>query len=300
VPGNNLKKKASAGHRHPTTHLWLKCAALILSLVAVAPPAAIAQTPIDLQIPKFRSSDSEAPAPQPATAVPLRLLAETDFAPWSFALEDGALAGISIDLVRLACIEAGLTCEITASPFTALLPTLRRGEGDAIVSGLRLSPALVAEAAVTRPYFRALGRFMIREGTQIESADPRALAGRRVGVVRATTHEVFLARHYGKAQIVTYQRETEMYEALRTGTLDVAFGDSMRMSFWMNSDGARKCCTALGGAMIDPETFSRPLVYVLRKDKAAARDRLDAALDRLEEKGETARIFARYLPAAIW
>ena len=101
-------------------------------------------------------------------------------------------------------------------------------------------------------------------------------------------------------QLVPQQRETEMYEALRTGALDAAFGDSLRMSFWMNSDGARKCCTGLGGGVMDPETFSRPLVYIVRKDKGAVRDRFDEALDQLEEKGATAEIFGRYLPAPIW
>ena len=61
-----------------------------------------------------------------------------------------------------------------------------------------------------------------------------------------------------------------------------------------------RCCTGLGGAVLDPETFSRPLVYIFRKDKAAVRDRLDEALDQLEEKGATAEIFERYLPAPIW
>lgn len=262
-----------------------------------SPPAA---APAAVPIPRFRAIDADAPTTTKLSLPTLRLLAETDFAPWSFTLEDGSLAGISVDLARSACTEAGLTCEVVPTPFTSLLPSLQKGNGDIIVSGLRLNSDLVSGTALTRPYFRSMGRFMIRQGTQIAAADPHALAGRRIGVVAGTAHEAFLRKYYGKSQLVPLTRETEMYEALRTGALDAAFADSLRMSFWMNSDGARKCCAGLGGAVMDPETISRPLVYVVRKDKAAVRDRLDEALDQLEERGETAAIFGRYLPAPIW
>ena len=253
-----------------------------------------------VSMPRFRAVDIDAPQNQNPTLATVRLLAESDFAPWSFTLDDGSLAGISVDLAKAACADAGLTCEVVPTPFTNLIPALLKGEGDVVVSGLRLNPALVAGTAVTRPYFRSLGRFMIREGIALEMADPRGLAGKRIGVVRGTAHEAFLLKYYGKSQLVPHDREAGMYEALRTGALDVAFGDALRMSFWMNSDGARKCCLALGGGIIDLETFSRPLVYVARKDMGAVRDRLDEALDRLETKGETGKIFARYLPAPIW
>lgn len=251
-------------------------------------------------IPRFRAIDADAPHSPKLPLPPVRLLAEPDFAPWSFTLDDGTLAGISVDLARAACSEAGLTCEVVPTPFTGLLPALQRGEGDVIVSGLRLNNDLMTNTALTRPYFRAMGRFMIRRGTQVGGADPRALAGRRIGVVEGTAHELFLKTYFDKSQLVAEPSDSVMYEALRTGALDVAFGDSLRMSFWMNSDGARKCCAPLGGAVVDADTFSRPLVYVVRQDKAAVRDRLDEALDTLEETGATASIFARYLPAPVW
>ena len=312
-PGLNPDAQDKMKYKQRSIHPWcakrLAVAILALALIQAAVPAvaqdqaqpageppAVAQVPI----PRFRAIDADAPHPQKLPLPTVRLLAEPDFAPWSFTLEDGTLAGISVDLVRAACTEAGLTCDVMATPFTGLLPALQKGDGDVIVTGLRLNGDLMSNTALTRPYFRAMGRFMIRRGTQVLAADPRALAGRRIGVVKGTAHEAFLKTYYDKSQLVPEDSEAVMYEALRTGALDVAFGDSLRMSFWMNSDGARKCCAGLGGAVIDSETFSRPLVYVVRQDKAAVRDRLDEALDTLEENGTTASIFARYLPAPIW
>ena len=71
----------------------------------------------------------------------LVLLTDDDFAPWSFVAADGALQGISVDLARAACAELSATCEFKAMPFAQLLPTLRQGQGDAIISASSLMPA---------------------------------------------------------------------------------------------------------------------------------------------------------------
>ncbi len=165
------------------------CAALaMLALVLPLPASAQEQQPQapgveQIPIPRFRSIDADAPHAERTPLPTLKLLAEPDFAPWSFTLDDGTLAGISVDLARAACTEAGLTCEVTATPFTDLLPSLLKGDGDVIISGLRLNTDLMTNTALTKPYFRSMGRFMIRRGTQVAGADPRSLAGRRVGVV---------------------------------------------------------------------------------------------------------------------
>jgi polar amino acid transport system substrate-binding protein len=272
---------------------YLIAVAFFLALLQPALADAVA-------MPKFRTPDPMAPKPDIVALPEIRLLAEPDFAPWSFTGDDGQLTGISVELARAACTEAGLTCNLVPEAYLSLVPQMQKGQADGVVSGLRIAPGMVGEAALTRPYFRSLGRFMIRDGAPIAAPDPRSLAGKRLGAVAGSLHEAFLKAHYPKAQLVSVTGEAALVEQLRTGALDVAFGDSLHLSFWMNSDGARKCCVALGGGVVDPDTVSRPLVFMLRKDKASVRDRLDLALDRLEDNGTTAAIFARFLPAPIW
>jgi polar amino acid transport system substrate-binding protein len=89
-------------------------------------------------------------------------------------------------------------------------------------------------------------------------------------------------------------------EALRTGALDAVFGDSISIAYWLSGTNSRKCCQTLGKSFIDRETFSRELVYLTPAGQENLRDIFDAALDELEEKGETARIFTSYLPGPVW
>lgn len=264
-------------------------------------PFAHAQTPSKNAMPRFRASDVDAPPNNmPITISPIRLLADENFAPWSFKLEDGTLTGISVELARAACLEAGLTCSLVPLPHSQLLQRLNAGDGEMIVTGLKIDQHIIASAAATKPYFRSMARFLMLKGTELNDVDPRSLAGRRIGVVINTAHHVFLAKHYSRSALVIFESPAELFDALRLKQLDAAFGDAIAMSFWSTSANAQGCCVPLRGALLDEATFSGPLVFVARRDLSNLRDRIDDALDRLESKGASSDIFMRFLPAPIW
>ena len=148
-----MKEKARTPSAATASRLFFALASLLL-IESIS--SACAES---VAIPRFRAGDAAAQKPEAVTLPEIRLLAETDYAPWSFMGDDGKLQGISADLAMAACTEAGLTCTLVPTPYTALVPTLQKGEGDMIVTGLRLTPNLVSTMQLTRPYFRAMGRF---------------------------------------------------------------------------------------------------------------------------------------------
>jgi polar amino acid transport system substrate-binding protein len=228
------------------------------------------------------------------------LAADADFAPWSFLGEDGHLKGVSVELAMRACADAGIACEIIASDFAKLLPLLRSGEVQGLVSGLKLDAVAAAEFSMTRPYFRSLGRFAVRTGTSLSAPDIRTLAGRRLGFRANTAHARFLETYYGRSALIPFDNNDTMLEALRTGQVDAVFGDAIQLSFWQKGTASRGCCMFLGKAFVHRETFSRSLSFELRRDANDLRTRFDTALDHLESTGVTAEIFSRYLPASVW
>lgn len=276
-------------------NLWL----YTLSWVVLC-SAAIAQDEKLNAFPGFRHVD---PAPtevvQPL-AGSVVLGADADFAPWSFIGEDGQLQGISIELAKRACADAALACDIRALDFAMLLPKLRSGEIQGIVSGLKLDIGTAAEFALTRPYFRSLGRFVVRTGASLAAPDIRTMAGRRLGFRANTAHARFLETYYGRSALTPFDSTDAMLEALRTGQVDAVFGDAVQISFWMKGSASRGCCMFLGKSFVHRETFSRSLSFVLRRDANDLRTRFDRAIDHLESAGTTAEIFARYLPPSVW
>ncbi|MFN0190513.1 MAG: transporter substrate-binding domain-containing protein [Aestuariivirga sp.] len=250
-------------------------------------------------MPRFRHAESPAAAPFSRTD-PVVLLADEDFPPFSFRSRDGQLAGIAVDMALATCAELKLSCEVLGRPYDALLPALQTGEAEAIVSGPHLDKGLPGYAETTRPYFWSLGRFATRTGSPLEDSDYKSLAGKRIGSVKDSAHAAWLERHFPRSTIVTFETESGLQEALRTGTIDALFGDSFRVIFWISGSGSRACCKLLGGPYTDRAYFSRDLGFIVKRDNDGLLAALDHGLDRLQERGFTSEIFARYLPLSPW
>jgi polar amino acid transport system substrate-binding protein len=245
---------------------------------------------------QFRHIDTGLVSPPETVTSVVKLLTDVDFAPYSYKNALGELVGISVDMATIACSEAKIKCQIIAVPFEDLLPAMARGEGDAIISALRTSPNMMRDISLTRPYFVSSAQFITRLGSTLAAPDVKAVAGRRVGFVKGTTHQAFLDKYYGRSALTGFATEIEMFENLRTGGLDVAFADLLHAHFWMQSKSSRACCEPLGAAFIDRALFSRGLSFLVKRDQSMLRENLDYGLDQAQVKGEAAKIFRRYLP----
>jgi polar amino acid transport system substrate-binding protein len=276
----------------------LKFIKILVLFVLVVGTSAIARA--DTSFPRFRHIDPEAKQAADLPKVPIKLLADEDFAPYSFPGTDGLQKGIAIDLARSACQELQLTCEIVTKPFAELLAALENGEGDLVVTGIKLSGSAIALAEMTRPFFVSTAQFVTKSGSQLKDTDIRTLAGRRIGYVKDTSHGAFVEKYYGRSDLVSFPGETEMLAALKAGSVDLAFGDSMHVSFWLNGEASQSCCSTLGKPFVDRKTFSRGMVFMVNRERQGLRQAFDYALDRLEESGETGKIFARYVPVPLW
>ncbi len=280
--------------------LWRLNLLISTLLVVVNSSFCQAQEPQQSTFPGFRHVDPavlEASHPTGGRAV---LLADDDFAPWSFVDAQGNFQGIAVELARQACAEVLMTCDVRPVAFSELMAAAQSNEVQGIVAGPKLDAQVAEQFAVTRPFFQTLGRFAVRTGSPLSAPDIRTLAGKRLGLRTNSAHARFLETHYGRSALTPFDSNEAMLEALRTGQVDAVFGDAVQMSFWLGGTASRGCCAFLGKAFVDRGSFTRSLSFILKKDDPNLRLKLDDALDRLEAKGTTAQIFARYLPISVW
>jgi polar amino acid transport system substrate-binding protein len=280
------------------TLAWKNLIWLALALAVVGPAAA--QDAAVPGLPLFRHIDGVAKPPTGMAQRNIRLLTDRDFPPFSYETPEGKTAGVSVDLALAACTELKANCVVIARPFNQLVPALINNEGDIIVSGLRIDEKILEKATMTRPYFWSLGRFAVRVGSQLRGSDIRSLAGKRIGFVANSSHGAWLEKYYSRSTLTPFPSEAEMYEALRTGALDVLFGDGLRLVYWLAGSSSRGCCKPLDGAFVDRQFFSRNLSFLTRRDDQETVRAFDYALDRLQEKGTSTAIFSRYLPTGLW
>ncbi len=236
------------------------------------------------------------PAPQVALPKTLVLLADEDFAPFSFKTADGHVNGVSIELALAACSELKVQCQVKTLPYSGLLSALQAKQGNLVIAGPVPNASTLADFATTRPYFFSFSQFVGRNSVNLPGQDEKALAGRRVGFVKGTQQEVFLKAHYDRAALVPFTTAEALFEALRTSGLDLAFVDSLQAVFWLKGPEAHDCCTAFGQAFIDKTTFTHSLVMLTRSEDAGLRDAFDYELDQLQDRGATSKILASYLP----
>ena len=251
-----------------------------------------------LQFPRFRHVDRLAGAPQAKVPQHLVLLADEDFAPFSFRTAGGGQAGVSVQMALDACAELQLQCQVKLLPYMELRQALVAKQGDVIIGGPQLDPASAGDFSATRPYYFSFSQFVLRNGTSLPGVEPKALAGRRVGFVDGTGQAQFLKGQFDRSNLVPFSSEEAMFEALRTGGLDLAFADSLRAAFWLKGAASRNCCVPFGAGFIGRSSFTHGMVMLTRSADEALRDALDYALDRIQEKGLSSRAFATYLPSS--
>jgi polar amino acid transport system substrate-binding protein len=276
------------------------------ALVLGGPPGA-AQTGVEdaadadepFAVPKFRHVDPHAPVPPLRAVRTVRFITDEDFPPFSYRDAHGQLTGFNVVLAEAVCADLRLSCEFVIRPWEELMDALEADEGDVILAGLRVSDEALEVLDFTRPYYRTTARFAVRAET-LDTADPRSLAGRPVGVLAGTAHEAFLAQHFKAAEITAFDDETEAREALRTGGIDALFDDALRHMFWLAAEASRACCAFAGGAYVEPDYFSVPLAMEVRRGDDTLREVLDYGLDRVQMSGDYDAVFRLFFPMSPW
>jgi len=253
----------------------------------------------DFPVPAFRHVDPTAPVPPLRDMGTIRFIIDDDFPPFSYRDAFGSLTGFNLMLAEAVCADLRLTCEFVPRAWEELMPALQADEGDAILSGLAIAPDMLEVLDFTRPYYRTLARFAVRQDT-VSAADQAALAGKRVGVLAGTAHEAFLQAYFSQSDITPFEDADTAREALRTGDLDALFDDAVRHMFWLASPASRDCCGFAGGAYVDPAFFSRPMAIATKRDDEVLREVLDYGLDRVQASGDFAKVYRLFFPMTPW
>ncbi|WP_230978819.1 transporter substrate-binding domain-containing protein [Ollibium composti] len=268
------------------------------SLPGVSGPATAAGP----QAPILWDSQERLAKPDLAAMPRLRFLTTTDFPPFNFLDGSGRLSGLHIDLARAICAELGLAakCEIQALPWDELDAALQKGEGEAILAGIAVTAKTREKYAFSRPYLQFPARFVVPKAKPVAEPIYASLQGKKIGVVAGSGHERLLRDDFGKVQVATYAKPEELYADLKAGKLDAAFGDGMRLSFWLDGSDSADCCHFAGGPYIAPEYLGTGLSIAVKADNSALAAAFDYALQQISVKGTFAELYLRYFPVSFY
>lgn len=207
----------------------------------------------------------------PAQAV--RFAPERDYGPFVFQREDGAIAGLSVDMLTLLNEQAGLT--LTMLPARALneqLDALRRREAD-LVSSVRATPERGEYALFTLPYV-AVPAVMVMRADRPERALAE-MAGQPVAVGQGYAVEPVMRQRFPG---VAWRGVSDDGVALRGVLQDRYQAAVVDAASFAHVVGTQRLA---GLRVVAPVDFEYALAFAVRKDWPELRDALDDAIRAL-------------------
>lgn len=230
----------------------------------------------------------------------LRVLTSTDYPPFNYADETGQLTGFNIDFARTLCVELEVSCDIKPIAWDDLLPTLERGDADAAIASIGITPSTIAVADFTRPYFFMTGRFAVRKSETPLEISPIGLEARKIAVTAGTAHEAYLKAFFLDSQIAAYDTPETAHAALAKGDADAIFGDSLAMAFWINGTSSNGCCELAGEPYADERYFGSGVHVAVRRGDVPLRRQIDEAIIRIRASQRYEELLSRYFPVRLF
>ena len=166
-----------------------------------------------------------------------KLVVGTDgvFPPFGY-MENGELVGFDIDLIKQIGKDLGYEIEMKVQPFDALIPALKTGKLDAIISGMSATEERKKSVDFTDEYFKSTQVYLRKKGnTAVNSKE--SLAGKKVGVQLGTIQELE-AKKIQNANVVTNDATVNLILDLKSGKNDaVILEDIVALQYVKNNPG---------------------------------------------------------------
>jgi polar amino acid transport system substrate-binding protein len=259
-----------------------------------AQPPKPAASPTAQAVPGFWDPRRRPDRPDLSRVTVIRFLTETDYPPFNFTGADGNPAGFNVELARLLCAEIKASCTIQMRRFETLVNSLAANRGDAIIASMSVTPQLRAQVDFTDPYYRVPGRFVARKDGVLAEMRPEFVEGKKVGVIGGSVHEAFLKAFFTDAQIVAFQNDDALRQALRRNEVEFVFGDAISLAFWINGTDSADCCAFSGGPFIESRYFGEGIGIAVKRGNDNLRQALNWAMFRVWETGQFTDLWLRY------
>lgn len=224
----------------------------------------------------------------------LRVGTAADYPPVVFE-RDGQIVGIEADLADRLGETLGRRIEFVRIPFVDLLDALEAGEVDVVMSGLSITPERAERVRFTVPYMEVGQLALIRRADLARFGRIQRIrrSGARVGYVRGTTGERFVANELPSAQSFAFDDVDAGLRNLRAERIDYFVHDAPTV--WRIAGDLEH--RDLHGLYRPLTTES--IAWAVRADDLRLASVLDATLSHWKREGLVEPIVQRWIPVRV-
>lgn len=146
-----------------------------------------------------------------------------DYAPYEFHKKiDGKdkIIGFDIEIAKEIAKDLGVELEIRDMGFDGLIPSLKTGKVDILISGMTPTPERAKQVDFSKVYYKAVQSVMIRTEDKDKYKSVDNLAGKKVGAQKASIQDEIARKEIKNANIVSLGKVTELTLSLKTKRAD--------------------------------------------------------------------------------
>lgn len=169
-----------------------------------------------------------APSTEPTT---LQIATEGAYAPFNYTTNEGALAGFDVDLTHALCAKMNTACTINAQDWDGIIPALKSGKYDAIISAMSVTEERAKQVAFSEPYFVNTLVFVAHKDKDIAK-----LSDVKVASQSSTIASQWLAQAHPTIKPQLYPTLDGAFLDLGNGRADVVVSDKLPALSWLKSD----------------------------------------------------------------
>jgi polar amino acid transport system substrate-binding protein len=178
---------------------------------------------------------------QRSNSGPLRVGMEMKYPPFEMRDAQGQPAGVGVDLARALGKALGREVEFSDLPFNGLIPALKTGQVDLVISSMTATEERRQSIDFSEPYLRTGLCLLVGNGSDIQSAADLDKPGRKVAVVRATTGHLWAQQQLKQATPLVLGEESAAALEVSQGKADAFIYDQMStLRNWLKYRGTTR------------------------------------------------------------
>jgi polar amino acid transport system substrate-binding protein len=151
--------------------------------------------------------------------------------------------GSDIDIGTYIAKKMGVKARFDNTGFDGIIAALLAKKCDAVISGMNDTPERKKQVAFV-DYLKVGQSFMVKSGNPENITGIASLAGKAASVETGTTNKDYLDAQSKKLQaqgkkgikVVTFPKDTDAANALKTGKVDAYFGDAPVVAYYIEKD----------------------------------------------------------------
>jgi polar amino acid transport system substrate-binding protein len=147
------------------------------------------------------------PGSAPAGQKPLIIGMELNYPPFEMIDPQGKPAGISVDMAEALGRYLHREVRIENIPFDGLIPALKTGKIDLIISSMTATPERAQSIAFSESYLHTGLCLLINRNAKIHSIDQTDQPGVTLVVKQGTTGQLYAQGHLQHARVLVLQKE---------------------------------------------------------------------------------------------